>query len=95
MKILLTNDDGIFSEGLRIIYDKLKKIADIFVIVPEAEKSATSHSINLLSPIRVKKVNVNGLHCYIVSGTPVDCVKIGIKELVKEKIDMVVSGINP
>ncbi|MCM8772480.1 MAG: 5'/3'-nucleotidase SurE [Candidatus Omnitrophica bacterium] len=95
MKILLTNDDGIFSEGLRAIYKKLKEIADVFVVVPETEKSATSHSINLLSPLRVKKVKVNGITCYIVSGTPVDCVKIGIKELIKEKIDMVVSGINP
>lgn len=95
MKILLTNDDGVFSEGLKVLYSKLKEIADIYVVVPETEKSATSHSINLLTPVRVKKVNVNGISCYIVNGTPVDCVKIGIKELIKEKIDMVVSGINP
>ncbi|MCM8803956.1 MAG: 5'/3'-nucleotidase SurE [Candidatus Omnitrophica bacterium] len=94
MKILLTNDDGIFSKGLIILEKYLRKIAQVYVVVPETEKSAVSHSINLLNPIRVRKINMNDFFYYIVSGTPVDCVKIGIKELIKEKIDMVISGIN-
>ncbi|MCM8817908.1 MAG: 5'/3'-nucleotidase SurE [Candidatus Omnitrophica bacterium] len=95
MKILLTNDDGIFSDGLKCLYNQLKNIGKIYVIVPEIEKSATSHSINLFSPIRIKKIEINGISSFIVNGTPVDCVKIGIKKIIKEKIDMVVSGINP
>ncbi len=94
MKILLTNDDGIFSDGLRFLWKYLEKRYKLYVVVPETEKSATSHSINLSNPIRVKKIKFNKSFCYLVSGTPVDCVKIGIKELIKEKIDMVVSGIN-
>jgi len=95
MRILLTNDDGIFSDGLKILYKYLKEIAEIFIVVPETEKSATSHSINLLNPVRVKEVKINNFLCFVVSGTPVDCVKIGVRELIKEKIDMVISGINP
>ncbi|MCM8767554.1 MAG: 5'/3'-nucleotidase SurE [Candidatus Omnitrophica bacterium] len=94
MRILLTNDDGIFSDGLKILWKYLVKNFKVYVVVPEVEKSATSHSINLLTPIRIKKVKINNFSCYVVSGTPVDCVKIGVKELIKEKIDMVVSGIN-
>ncbi len=95
MKILLTNDDGIFSEGLKILYENIKKIATVYVIVPETERSATSHSINLLNPLRVNEVKIDKFKCWVINGTPVDCVKIGIKELIKDKIDMVVSGINP
>ncbi|MCM8786006.1 MAG: 5'/3'-nucleotidase SurE [Candidatus Omnitrophica bacterium] len=95
MNILLTNDDGIFSDGLRVLWKYLSKKFKVYVVVPEVEKSATSHSINLLSPIRIKKVKIGNFFCYIVSGTPVDCVKIGVKELIKKKIDMVISGINP
>ncbi|MFN4227827.1 MAG: 5'/3'-nucleotidase SurE [Candidatus Ratteibacteria bacterium] len=95
MNILLTNDDGIFSDGLKILWKYLRKKFNVYVVVPEIEKSATSHSINLLTPIRIKEVKIDNFSCYVVSGTPVDCVKIGIKELIKEKIDMVISGINP
>lgn len=94
MNILLTNDDGFFSDGLKILYLYLKRIAEIHIVVPETEKSAVSHSINLLNPVRVKKIKIDNFSCYVISGTPVDCVKIGLKELIKEKINMVISGIN-
>ena len=94
MNILLTNDDGIFSEGLKVLLKYLKTKYNVFPVVPETEKSAVSHSINLLNPLRVKKVNIENFNFFIVNGTPVDCVKIGIKELIKDKIDFVISGIN-
>ncbi len=94
MNIFLTNDDGIFSEGLRILLKYLKRKYNVFVVVPETEKSAVSHSINLFNPIRVKEVKFDDFKFFVVNGTPVDCVKIGVKELIKDKIDLLISGIN-
>jgi 5'-nucleotidase len=94
MNIFLTNDDGIFSEGLRIFLKYLKRKYNVFVVVPETEKSAVSHSINLFNPVRVKEIKFDDFKFFIVSGTPVDCVKIGVKELIKDKIDLLISGIN-
>lgn len=94
MRMLLTNDDGVFSEGIRVLYKYLKNLGKIYVVVPETEKSATSHSINLSFPLRVNEIKMDNFSCYIVNGTPVDCVKIGIKKIIKDKIDFVISGIN-
>ena len=94
MNIFLTNDDGIFSEGLKALLKFLKRKNNVFVVVPETEKSAVSHSINLFNPIRVKEVKFDDFKFFVVSGTPVDCVKIGVKELIKDKIDLLISGIN-
>ncbi len=94
MNILLTNDDGVFSDGLKILLKYLKGYYNIYVVVPETEKSAMSHSINLFNPLRVKEIKIDNFLYYVISGTPVDCVKIGVKELIKKRIDMVISGIN-
>ena len=93
-KILLTNDDGILGFGLIPLVKELSKIADICVIVPEKENSAVSHSLSLFYPIRVKEVLLNGYKIKIVSGTPADCVRLGVIEFQKNKTDIVVAGIN-
>ena len=95
MKILLTNDDGIYAKGLQALYKRFIRRHDVTVIAPDRERSAVSHGITLHDPIRASMISVNGLTGYAVSGTPVDCIKLGIMELLEARPDMVVSGINP
>ncbi|OAG28762.1 5'/3'-nucleotidase SurE [Thermodesulfatator autotrophicus] len=95
MRILLTNDDGIFAEGLCALYDALCNQHEIFVVAPEAERSAVGHAITIADPLRVKKVKRGNIFFgYAVSGTPADCVKIALKEIIHSPIDLVLSGIN-
>lgn len=95
--VLVANDDGIGSEGIRHLVDTLSKVADVYVCAPEGERSATSHSITVRNPIVMEEVEVeNAKGAMRFSGTPADCVKMGIRFL-KEKgiqIDTVFSGIN-
>jgi 5'-nucleotidase len=94
-KILLTNDDGIFSLGLEKLYYEMKKIGKVLVIAPNSERSGTSHCVTVSEDVCVEKYFKNGeFFGYAVSGTPVDCVKIGIMELMPKNPDLVVSGIN-
>jgi 5'-nucleotidase len=96
MNILLTNDDGIFAQGLWALYDAFALTDTAFVVAPDRERSAVGHGITLNEPLRIKRMAVNnGNYGYAVNGTPVDCVKLGFQEIVKERIDIVVSGINP
>jgi 5'-nucleotidase len=95
MKILLTNDDGIYAPGIAAIAKTLTKIADVTVVAPDSERSAVSHAITLAHPIWVKKVNRDKkFFGYSISGTPADCVKFGIDVILKSKPDLVISGIN-
>ncbi len=94
MKILLTNDDGIHSEALIGLYKVLSQAHECTVIAPERENSAIGHAITLMHPLRVRRMKIKGMSGYAVSGTPADCVKIGLKALVKKKPDIVVSGVN-
>ncbi len=95
MRILLTNDDGIFAEGLCALYDALSEEHEVFVVAPEAERSAVGHAITIADPLRVKKVKRGRkFFGYAVNGTPADCVKIAIHELIGPQIDLVLSGIN-
>jgi 5'-nucleotidase len=91
MRILLTNDDGIKSEGLTLLYNRLKSDHEIWVIAPEHEMSGSSHAISLKVPIKVKRKSERE---FLVKGTPVDCVLLAFLSLVPEEIDMVISGIN-
>ena len=94
MHILLTNDDGIFAPGLAAIYKKLIKLGQVSVIAPAEAKSGASHSITL-EPLMCDKVDLTGkFKGYSVSGSPADCVKLGVKELTDQPIDLVVSGMN-
>lgn len=91
MKILITNDDGIYSPSLEILRKYLRKLGDVIVIVPDRERSTVSHALTLHNPLRVSKVK-RGV--FITNGTPSDCINIGILEILKRKPDLVVSGIN-
>ena len=91
MDILLTNDDGINAEGIVALYGALSSIANVTVVAPDSEKSAVGHAITLSDPLRVKLVGKNQ---FAVSGTPADCVKLGIRTIMKKKPDLVISGIN-
>jgi len=95
MKILLTNDDGILAEGLISLYEELKGDFDLSVVAPEMEMSAVGHAITLSNPLRVRRFKRNGAFFgYAVSGTPADCVKIAIQEILQHTPDMIISGIN-
>jgi len=94
MHILLTNDDGIFAPGLAAIYKKLIRLGRVSIVAPAESKSGASHSITL-EPLMCDKVDLMGKFAgYSVSGSPADCVKLGIMELTTKPIDLVVSGIN-
>jgi 5'-nucleotidase len=91
MLILVSNDDGVYSKGIKALAQALKKIADVVVVAPDRERSATSHSLTLHRPLRVTKISPK---VYAVDGTPTDCITIGIYEILKQKPDLVLSGIN-
>ena len=96
MRILLTNDDGIFAEGIYAAYKELSKFADVTVVAPDAEQSSVGHGITLLSPLFCKKISPEGhFDGFAVSGKPADCVKFAVGVLLKGiKPDLVISGIN-
>jgi len=95
MRILLTNDDGILAEGLIALYEELKGDFELSVVAPETEMSAVGHAITLSNPLRVRQFKRNGIFLgYGVSGTPADCVKIGVQEILQQRPDMILSGIN-
>ena len=95
MLILLANDDGIHAPGLFALYQALKPEYDLCVVAPESEMSAVGHAITLSSPIRVKKIRKKGREFgYAVQGTPADCVKIAVQELLDVPPDVILSGIN-
>ena len=97
MNILISNDDGINSDGIKSLAEELSKKHNIYIVAPDGERSATSHSLTLHSPIRVKETNIKGaIKSWAISGTPGDCVKIGINALLSkdQQPDIVISGIN-
>ena len=96
MKVLLTNDDGIYSNGLVALYKRFKKKHHVTVVAPEREQSAVGHGVTLHKPLRISQVAIYNKNIgYAVNGTPADCVKLGIMEILDSKPDLVVSGINP
>ena len=95
MKILVSNDDGIDSKGIYALVQALKEIGDVTVVAPITEQSAVGHAITMQIPLRVIEVHKKGeFFGYAVNGTPADCVKIGIRNIMEEPPDIVVSGIN-
>lgn len=96
MRILLTNDDGIFAEGLSVLRKAFEGLAEIYVIAPDRERSATGHSITVHRPLRVRGAGFKspGVRGWVVDGTPADCVKLGVEALLPEKPDFLISGIN-
>lgn len=95
MRILVTNDDGIYAKGIEVLVEYLRSVAEVTVVAPDHERSAAGHAITLWDPLRVTEVDRNGAFFgYAVDGTPADCVKIAIQRLLKQKPDLVISGIN-
>ncbi|MFZ5425903.1 MAG: 5'/3'-nucleotidase SurE [Thermodesulfobacteriota bacterium] len=95
MKILLTNDDGIQAVGLRSLYHALVRAGhDVHVVAPVTEMSAVGHAVTLAAPLRVKIFEEKDFYGQGVSGTPADCVKLGLTTLLESPPDIVVSGIN-
>jgi len=95
LKILISNDDGIYAQGIYELATELRKIADVTVVAPLTEQSAIGHAITMKTPLRVTKCfKHKEFFGYSVSGTPADCIKMGIKNILKERPDIVVSGIN-
>ena len=96
MKFLVSNDDGIQSEGILQLAASLMPFGEVVVAAPDMERSATGHAITMSRPLRVRKVKLPGLsvEAYAIDGTPADCVKLGIDELLEGKPDYVFTGIN-
>lgn len=95
MNILLTNDDGIYSEGILALRDALSEVGEVTVVAPDTERSAVGHAITISDPLRVKDAYRRMKYFgQAVSGTPADCVKIAVRSILKKKPDLVVSGIN-
>lgn len=96
-RILLTNDDGIESPGINKLVEELLHIADITVVAPDRQKSATGHSLTIDGTLPIKEITMpcgyKGIA--VVGGTPTDCVLVAIKDLMKEELpDLLISGIN-
>jgi len=96
MTILVTNDDGIFAEGLWALVKELKNFARVTVVAPDSERSASGTAVTLRQSIRVRQVVplVPGVEAYAVEGTPSDCVILALGKLIPDKVDLVISGIN-
>jgi len=90
-KILVTNDDGVRSEGIHALAAALARLGDVTIVAPHIEASAIGHALTLRRPLRVEQV---GDRAYEVDGTPTDCVNIAVTKLYTEMPDLVVSGIN-
>ena len=91
-RILVTNDDGVYSEGIKLLAETLADVGDVVVVAPEREQSASGHSLTLHRPLRLQKLRDNW---YAVDGTPTDCVNLAVLWLLRDDPpDLVVSGIN-
>ncbi|WP_252232675.1 5'/3'-nucleotidase SurE [Clostridium sp. ZBS15] len=95
MNILITNDDGIGARGIKTLAEKMLEKHNVIVVAPREQKSASSHSISINIPIKIREEKIEGLDCksYSIVGTPADCTQAGISLLAKD-IDLVISGIN-
>lgn len=95
MKILVTNDDGVFADGIYALFQEMKQIGEVIAIAPASEQSAVGHAITLWNPLRINQVNRHGeFFGYAVNGTPADCVKLAVHAIMDERPDVIVSGIN-
>ncbi len=95
MRLLLTNDDGAYAPGIVALHQALASEHEVWVVAPETEQSAVGHAITLADPIRVRPLTAeSGMQGWAVTGTPADCVKLAVRQLLPQPVQMVVSGIN-
>ena len=90
-RILVTNDDGVHSEGIRALADALRPLGDVTVVAPIQEASAIGHALTLRRPLRIDTISPK---VFAIDGTPTDCVNIAITHVLEGKPDLIVSGIN-
>src|SRR3989304_5206661 len=94
MRILLTNDDGIYSPGIAALKRVIKDLGDVTVVAPDVEQSGVGHSVTLSHPLRIREVYFDKEFLgYGVNGSPADCVKLAVFEIMKGQPDLVISGI--
>ena len=92
MRILVTNDDGVYAPGLEVAERIARKLSnDVWVIAPESEQSGAAHKLTLSDPLRLREIDERR---FAVKGTPTDCVIMGLKVVIGEKPDLVISGVN-
>jgi 5'-nucleotidase len=96
MRILLTNDDGVYAPGLRALRAELRRLGDVVVVAPAAEQSAVGHSVTLTNPLIVQEILDEDRRPmgWAVEGRPADCVKLALRELLPALPDLIVSGLN-
>lgn len=96
MNILLTNDDGYKAPGIYALAKRLEKNHKITIVAPKVEHSGMSHSITLRKPLVIEREHLEGISApiYSVQGTPADCVRVALSQILHEKIDLVISGCN-
>lgn len=92
MRILITNDDGIYSPGIAALAEVAQRFGEVRVVAPDVEMSAAGHSITATRPLSYKRTPIGDLEAYRVNGTPADCVALGTHGW--ESVDVVLSGIN-
>jgi len=94
--ILVVNDDGITAKGIRHLIDVAKEFGEVYVVAPDSPQSGMGHAITINSFLRAQRMHINGgvEHEYACSGTPADCVKLAINNILPRKPDLCISGIN-
>lgn len=92
MRILVSNDDGVFSPGIRALARLAQEFGDVRVVAPDVEQSAMGHAITVRTPLHYQRTPIDGLEAYRVDGTPADCVALGTHHW--DAVDLVLSGIN-
>lgn len=94
-EILVCNDDGIEAEGIHVLASSMKKLGNVTVVAPADPHSGMSHAMTLGVPLRIREFRRNNrLFGHTVSGTPVDCIKVALSHIMRQKPDLIVSGIN-
>ncbi len=91
LRVLVTNDDGYHAAGLKVLAAAARALGEVMVVAPDREQSATSHSLTLHHPLRARSMPDGG---FMVDGTPTDCVMVAVSELLDQRPDVVLSGIN-
>ena len=91
MRVLLTNDDGVHSEGIKALAEALAHLGEVTVVAPVQEASAIGHALTLRRPLRIETI---GVRTFAIDGTPTDCVNLAISHVLRGKPDLILSGIN-
>ena len=96
MNILISNDDGVYSNGIYELAKRMARLGKVTVVAPDREQSAIGHAITMHQPLRCRKIKLHELDidAWWVNGTPADCIKLGVETLLESRPDLIISGIN-